>query len=510
MSDDHELQVGCDTLYGGAESNERHEEPKKPSFFSDQEYEFAKQILLAAQVQFERFVAIAEQQISMNHYEEAANAVLQAALFASERHPGLYFSARLEKILLQCATILKDLNPIVPNLPEKSQHHQKRNVLHVLTEGYAKGGHTRLVARWCAHDTTSVHSVIALEPLFRQPTPEWVSEAARKTGGWYYSLYDSHFGLCGRAKILRDIAYSWADIVVLHVHQYDPIATMAFGIAGGPLVIFLNHADHTFWLGVSVADVIANLRPYAQRLTFARRGTHRSMILPIPLDKTNNSYTREQAREKLKIVQGKTVLLSVGEPYKFVSCEQYDFLKVLKMIADGNKDILILVVGPDDSGKWHDLRVETGNCVQAVGAQTDINLFYAVADIYLDPFCLGSSTSLLEAGMNESPVCCMQTPDDKLMVDIDVLPKDKTVSYTMESYQANVKKLIDEPNLRSLLGKEISYLIKDAHIDKWNHALNDIYTKAAATNHFVYQDYEKISEWGDIDLVLTYCKNKPS
>lgn len=490
-------------------------ESKKPSFFNDQEYEFAKTILLNSQAQFEKLVVIAEQQMSSNHYEEAANSVMQAAAFAIDHHPGLYFSHRLEKILLQCAAVLKDqFNLPISNLPisnllEKSQH-KKRNVLHVLTEGYEIGGHTRLVARWCERDTTSVHSVLALESLFRQTTPAWVSETAKKTGGWYCSLYDFQFGLCGRAKILRDIAYSWADVVVLHIHPFDPIATMAFGIEGGPPVIFLNHADHTFWLGVSVADIVANIRPYAQLLTNTRRGTERSMILPIPLDSTGNSYTKMQARKMLQINEGKTVLLSVGSSYKFVSCEQYDFLKVLEAIACDNKNILILIVGQEDSGKWHELKVKTANCVQPVGLQGDINLFYAAADIFLNPFCIGSSTALLEAGMNEIPIYSMQTPDDKLMVDIDVLPKDRTVSYTMESYKENIKNLIDKPNLRSSLGKEISYLIKDTHIDKWNQILDGIYTKAAATHHLVYQNYEKVSEWGDIDLVWTYFKNKPS
>ena len=42
--------------------------------------------------------------------------------------------------------------------------------------------------------------------------------------------------------------------------------------SGLPPVLFLNHADHLFWLGTSVADLVLNLRDAATDISIARRG----------------------------------------------------------------------------------------------------------------------------------------------------------------------------------------------------------------------------------------------
>ena len=44
------------------------------------------------------------------------------------------------------------------------------------------------------------------------------------------------------------------------------------GVAGGPPVILLNHASHTFWVGASIADLVLNLRQAAQDLAKRHRG----------------------------------------------------------------------------------------------------------------------------------------------------------------------------------------------------------------------------------------------
>ena len=49
--------------------------------------------------------------------------------------------------------------------------------------------------------------------------------------------------------------------VILHVHMYDvlPILAFANGDFNRP-VMFYNHADHLFWLGASISDLVVNFR----------------------------------------------------------------------------------------------------------------------------------------------------------------------------------------------------------------------------------------------------------
>lgn len=463
-----------------------------------------------SQAQFEKLVVTAERQISMNHYEAAANAVLQAAWFASEHHPGLYFSAPLEKILLQCAAVLTDhFHVTISDLPGKSQHNIKRNVLHVLTEGYETGGHTRLVSRWCERDTTSVHSVLALEP-FCKVTPNWILETTKKTGGWYCSLYDAQVGLCGRAKILRDIANLWADVVVLHSHPFDPIATMAFGIAGGPPVILLNHADHVFWLGVSVADAIVNIRPSGQQITCERRGgSSGNEILSMPLGfLTNTKYTQGEAKCKLGINEDTIVLLSIASAYKYAPSGDFDFGSTMLNIVDKYDNIIVLIVGPADIGQWNKLRNETGNRIRAVGVQNDLEIFHRAADIYLDSFCIGSLTASLEAGLRGIPVVSLSNPINKTLSSDDMsLINSEAVYSDLNSYAKQVGCLIEQVDDRMSVGCNLMQKIKADHIDNWLDSLNKIY-RNLPNNHSIVIPDEQISQWNDGDLWWAYLQNK--
>lgn len=477
--------------------------------FYNEEYEFAKKLLITSEAKFKELTQEAERKINMELYEEAAEAVLQAAWFAAEHHPGVYFSAKLEKVLLRCAEILDEQFPIkISNLPERNSHRKKRNVLHVLTEGYETGGHTRLMARWMERDCTSVHSVVALEP-FRHTTPEWVEETTKKTGGWYYSLNGSNLGLCGRAKVLRDMAYSWADVVVLHIHQYDPIAMMAFGIKGGPPVIFLNHADHTFWLGVSIADIVANIRPVAQQASFHRRGCLRNGILPIPLVvPAEPLYTREKAKEILKIDKDTIVLLSIASAYKYCSSGVLDFGQTLLKIINKYPNVVGLVVGPDDSGKWEQLKIRSNNRIRAVGIQKDLEVYHCAADIYLDSFSLGSLTASLEAGLHKLPIVSLSNPANPLLSSNDEsFIKTKITQSNVDDYIKKVSDLIENPKERILLGNTQAESIEKDHITSWNHYLDNIYHEMPKV-HSVFDEYENIEACDDGDLYWAYLQNQ--
>ena len=66
--------------------------------------------------------------------------------------------------------------------------------------------------------------------------------------------------MLSRAQWLRRLALSTCDYVILHVDVADVIAPCAFGAAGGPPVILVNHTAHIFWTGTATSDVVANCR----------------------------------------------------------------------------------------------------------------------------------------------------------------------------------------------------------------------------------------------------------
>ena len=182
-------------------------------------------------------------------------------------------SPRLEAELLRAARSLP--TPMRTRSPGA-----RSRWLHVLTEAYGTLGHTNLCRRWIQYDEEAGHDVILLDQ--KESAPPNLVEVTKKTGGECVVL-DAMTPLMERAKALRAHAWQNADVVVLYTHPEDVIATTAFGVAGGPPVLLVNHADHNFWVGCSAADLVLDIRTSGHKWTRDSRGVDRAAILPLPL-----------------------------------------------------------------------------------------------------------------------------------------------------------------------------------------------------------------------------------
>src|SRR5262249_29331493 len=183
--------------------------------------------------------------------EEVLARVEHAAAFATWFHPGRFADGALENPALEIGRSLNERSR-----PGSAQSSGRPRVLHVTTRVFAVGGHTRMICHWILSDSACEHS-IALVDQGELPVPRDVSAAVEASGGWLGRAEGG--SRVSRAAWLRAAAASF-DLVVLHHFAMDIVPTVAFAVPGGPPVAVLNHADHQFWLGSSVADVVINLR----------------------------------------------------------------------------------------------------------------------------------------------------------------------------------------------------------------------------------------------------------
>ena len=353
--------------------------------------EEAMSILIQNRKVLENYFYSMKNSLALSDYENVARNAYNFAAKASWEmyHPDFYQSPEIENMLLECANKLPTEDYVI-----NDKNSKKRKVLHVLSEGYSTGGHTRLAKNWMKSDTDSIHSLVTTWQI--GSTPQWLLEEVKKSGGWTFSLETVSNKYMEKAAKLRKLAYEWADIIVLHIHMMDPIPVIAFGIDGGPPIIYMNHGDHCFWLGASIADLVADLRPSGQELTLTRRSCNNSCILPIPLE-SKKVFNRTEIRQKYKINQNETVILTIASNYKFSSINNYNYISIIKDIISKVDNCRAYIIGPNDVGKWHEINVETNGKIKALGVLTEIEEFYQMADIYLDCFMIGSMTSLLDA-----------------------------------------------------------------------------------------------------------------
>lgn len=439
----------------------------------------AKQLVRNKQL-FEK--AVSRAQIALKNGK--LNSVIAWAQIGADlacgRHPGFYTSVPLESLLLDVAYRLderKEAKAIDQKICLQHTSSDKKNVLHVMTEAYEVGGHTRLVSEWIRNTSDeAVHGVVTTAQ--QGPLPKDLSSIIAN-GGWYQSLKTFSPDLLTRSCLLRQLSRKWADVVVLHIHPSDALPIVAFGVSDGPPVILFNHAGHMFWLGASVADVVADILPWQQKITLDRRGAKNSKILPIPISKANTESDHEVAKKQFGIKNDTITLLTIGSEYKYTPFAGYDFVNTMVKILRRNSNVVLFAVGPRQQGRWAKASAIVGGRIRAMGLVdfSDLPAFYDVADIYVDSFPLAGGVALLEAGVRGIPIIGLreqEAPNPNLSDDIS-LEKFDVYAPSLEAFTISLENMIAQPSLCSHKTTQIKESIEAKHCPPgWNNFLDDI------------------------------------
>ncbi len=428
---------------------------------------------------FEKAVNKAQKSFKSGKLNSAMAWAQIGADFAEARHPGFYADKTLESLLLEIAAKLGNCEKIKLGQPNISLNSSgKKKVLHVLTEALVDGGHTRVVTEWIKNTSdTCISGLVTTDQ--KGPLPTDVASTLKKTGGWYRSLSVNSPNLIARAQLLNQLSRDWADLVVLHIHPYDAIAIVAFGVEDGSPVIFFNHAGHVFWLGASVADAVADILPWQQETTLNRHGVKNSKILPIPIPKPSNESNYDEARKKLGLQKNNVMLLTIGGDFKYTPYAGYNFIEVLLKILKKHPNAILFAIGPRNQGKWAKASDQVNGRIRALGSMnfTKLHTFYDASDIYVDSFPLAGGVALLQAGVLGKPLIGLrekEAPNINLSGDVALRSFD-IFAPSVEAFHDSLENMITEP----LKFRDLAYRVKEkieaAHCSPgWNRYLDEV------------------------------------
>ncbi len=407
-------------------------------------------------------------------FHEAVAWAQLAADVAWNAHTGRYSWPELENMLLQVSQeVAKVSSGGACAIP--STERGKKRVLHVFTIAYHTGGHTRVAERWI-RNTRHEYCHAVVNTNLADFTPQWLADAAESSGGWLLQIDRPFTDILQKSMVLREIAHSWADMVVLHTHPNDPLPVLSFGTDAGPPVILFNHADHVFWLGASVADVVAEIRPVGRDLSFRRRGVRSSCLLPVPLVSGELSISRGEARQSLGLDEKTIVLLTISAAYKFAPFGGYDFLSLVARVLEENPDAVLLAVGPDCTGRWAEYQSLTNGRIRALGEQRDLGAFYAAADIFVDSFPYGAMTAMLEAGSHGIASVGLLNPLSRVNLAGDLSQERCGTHFpTRDGFVEELNKMIGNEDYRRHKGEVLSRAVREAHyLPGWNTYLEGV------------------------------------
>jgi hypothetical protein len=354
-------------------------------------------------------------------------------------------------------------------------------VLHVLSEAYAIGGHTRQVARWMDRDERISDVVLTNQ---RSPVPDRLVESVRATGGDLHDLRSTTPGLLDRARALRR-QMDRADLVVLTVHSYDAVALAAVNLPGArPPVIWANHGDHTFWLGVASADLLCDMRPQARALDVALRSVpdERIGLLPLPVAEMP-SGSGDAIREELGIRPDAIVAVTVTDDWKVAAAWGRGMHQILDRALHWSPQLSIVLVGVSPNADWARLGKRYPGRVFPVGRVVDPAPYFALADVYVDSYPNRSPTSSLEAAVLGLPIVALaDIPEDDFVhifqaasPGLTGLPRAETV----EQFAVALRRLVLDPDRRRREGAAARDSVLAVHDGSgWRAQLESLYEQA--------------------------------
>jgi hypothetical protein len=425
--------------------------------------------------EFERLRDRAAAAVRAGRMAQAAAWVQTAADHAWFNPGGHFADADLEAMLATIAAA-------VPTSRGRRRQPAVGRVLHVVTQAYQTGGSTQFVASWVDQDVSRRHLVC----LTRQgPVPLPRKLVEREGDQLAVSRVDGSRGLLRRAAEVRALART-SDLVLVHAHPHDVVPGLAFaGVNDLPPVVYVNHADHVFWLGTQVAGVLLNMRSSGAELAVARRGVdpERCAVLARPLNPRGRTASRAEAKQRLGLDPDDVVVVTAADGSKYRPVSGPSLLDLVLPSLRAHPRAVLLAAGPRPEGEWARAAGSTGGRVRALGLLDDPFLVQQAADVYLDSFPFSSLTSLLEVGGLGTPVVtyaghppgCEVFGADTPQVEDHMHRPTSPAELT-----ATLDALLDDADLRSTTGDAVQTSIAASHTGAgWRSGLDRFLEEAA-------------------------------
>lgn len=264
------------------------------------------------------------------------------------------------------------------------------SVVHVISEPLLTGGHTRLMEKLAGMHEDSVDLIIS----------RCASACAETRVKGFFSK-TSKVSADGPLEVviqLVKLLFSYEKIV-LHIHPDDICSVVACGVVKRLFdkeVFFVNHADHVFSYGTSVADYYFELSSYGSRLDLKKTISGKKSFLGIPV-------ISGKASQNLGLTPTKDqelLFVSAGSDIKYKPNKGKDLFALVSHILDVYSSARFLVIGTNlkTSYWWWPLKIKYRGRLE-IRAHLEFDEYrkaVADADYYVDSHPIPGGTAFAE------------------------------------------------------------------------------------------------------------------
>nr|WGN91636.1 glycosyltransferase [Aeromonas sobria] len=213
--------------------------------------------------------------------------------------------------------------------------HEKK-ILFIATELYMTGGHTRLMERLAMFLDSKPDLLITKTPS------ELIIERQRKFFSTVYSDFDRTVPYIEQVSFILKVILQY-DVIILNVHPEDIFSIVVCGLAKkinkNIKIHFVNHADHSFTYGSSIADVWYEISDYGKKIDSLRGLTAQKCFLGIPIDTSVNVACGD-----FKFHDG-DLILTAASGHKYKPSNGNSIMPLVKALLDKHKMSTFHVIG---------------------------------------------------------------------------------------------------------------------------------------------------------------------
>lgn len=409
-------------------------------------------------------------------FKEAITLTTELAYLESKEYVGYLSSIRLEELLYKIG------RELLPDAKYKSKKEVKRKVLHIGTEFYNVGGHTKVAVDWIKNDKDSLSELLVINQQQEVDLPENIP---------IHYLNGKNI-LERMAQLRQFLEEQYYDVIVLHQHMEDVVTTLALWDIkekSDTLILFYNHSNFRFSLGNIVAHKRVNICEGDVIISEKYRYPVEEEVLHFILGDTLASELPASEIESYKVELGiekdQVVFFSIGSAYKYTPFEEQNFFEEWNEFLFTHPNCVLVLVGCDEI----DFRKYCPNLIKGanlflLGRVVNPTKYYQIADYMVDIYPLQTGLGTLNGlyyGL--PPILPYKETAMVLGKEMNKLYPEAIEAYLSYSNQIEYFAFI-EKEMETRTYKKWAAPIIEKHIEEklllkpWQEQLEKIYTQA--------------------------------
>ncbi|WP_307271177.1 hypothetical protein [Chryseobacterium sp. W4I1] len=298
------------------------------------------------------------------------------------------------------------------------------------------------------------------------------------------------------------------DVIVLHIHPDETITSIVLSQKDITTPIcFINHADHVFWLGTSIADIVLQIRESSISIDEERRDIlkERQFFLPIPIETAQNTED-ENSNSETNFIK----ILSTGTAYKYNPNEHYNFLKEAYKIVEENSNVLFNIVGINADSDYAKEYQHERIFLHGIVSSQRLAEIEETTDIYIEGFPMPSFTALLQVALRKIPFALHYNPLPLFKLFSDNNEYNIVYPKNLDEWHSNIRKLIRNSEYRTETSqKQNKYILNNYSIEVWKSRVQELYQLIDKKKHAYWRPNQDRYYNGDNEkLLVTADKRK--